>query len=97
MSFDINMHVNHIDITIATRIRKVWDYQSFTDKTATLSFSVKSDDGDEVTIFCNLEQLEQIGVEIDRFIASAVDPLPEPTVNDLAKSQAESEQGWSLA
>ena len=96
MATDVTLHLNHETVSFTTRIRKVWDYQKHADNDTAYSFVIKSNERDEVTLFVTLEQLEQLSLAIDTFIASAVD-VPEPTVNDIAKSQAESEQGWSLA
>jgi hypothetical protein len=96
MSTDVTLHLNHETVNFTTRIRKVWDYQKHIDKDTAYSFVIKSNERDEVTLFLTLDQLGQLETALYTFIASAVD-VPEPTVNDLAKSQAESEQGWSLA
>jgi hypothetical protein len=97
MSSSTTIHANHDSVIINTRINKVWEFQKHSDKDTAYAFTISTNERDEVCLFLTLEQLEELGVAIDVFIASAVDPLPEPTVNDLAKSQAESEQGWSLA
>jgi predicted XRE-type DNA-binding protein len=81
---------------LSTRIRKVWDYENYADEKTSYSFTIKTTDGDEVTLFVSMSQLEQLSEGIDTFIASAVD-VPQPTGSDYVKSQAESEQGWSLA
>jgi len=96
MSSDISIHANHNGTELSTRIRKLWEYQKYADEDTAYSFSLKTNEGDEVTLFVTMGQLETIGDSIDKFIASAVD-IPEPTINDLVRSQAESEQGFSLA
>ena len=100
MSTSINIFANSSatgkDEPVSTRIRKVWDYQNYADEDTAYSFNIKTVDGDEITLFVSMGQLESIGDSIDKFIASAVD-VPQPTINDLVRSQAESEQGFSLA
>jgi hypothetical protein len=96
MSSQYTIHANHESVSISTRINKVWDYEKHSDKGTAYAFTISTNERDEVCLFLTLEQLEELGVAIDVFVASAVD-VPEPTINDLAKSQAESEQGYSLA
>jgi len=96
MSSQYTIHANHESVSICSRISKVWDYEKHSDKGTAYAFAISTNERDEVCLFLTLEQLEELGVAIDVFIASAVD-VPEPTINDLAKAQAESEQGYSLA
>ena len=97
ISIFANSTVTGKDEPVTSRIRKVWDYELYANPSTAYSLCIKTVDGDEVTLFLAMSQLESIGLAIDTFIASAVDPLPQPTINDLAKAQAESEQGYSLA
>ena len=98
MSMNTSLHLNDKSTRITTKIRKVWDNESFSKPSAVMSFEIKSNDGDDVCLFVTLAQLEQLSLAIDTFIASAVDPLPPtPTGSDMLKSQVETEQGWSLA
>lgn len=93
MSTSLNVHLNNKNTHITTKFRKVWDTESFAKPDAVMSFEINSNDGDEICFFVTLAQLEQLSLAIDTFVASAL----QPTGSDLLKSQAESEQGWSLA
>ena len=99
MSSQYTIHANHESVSICSRISKVWDYEKHSDKGTAYAFAISTNERDEVCLFLTLEQLEELGVAIDVFVASAVDvpDVPQPTINDLAKAQAESEQGYSLA
>lgn len=97
MSSDINIFANREDTKVSTRLSKIWEHEKYADEDTSYSFEVRTSTGDSVTFFVTMGQLETIGDSIDKFIASAVD-VPQPTINDLVKSQAESEQaGFSLA
>jgi hypothetical protein len=96
MSSEYTIHANHDSVIINTRINKVWEFQKHSDKDTAYAFTISTNERDAVCLFLTLEQLGELETALYTFIASAVD-VPEPTINDLAKSQAESEQGWSLA
>ena len=96
MSADINIFTSHKGQTLEATVRKVWDYQSYADEDTVYNLTLSTGEGTGVTFFCTMGQLETLGDTIDKFISSAVD-IPQPTINDLVRSQAESEQGFSLA
>ena len=93
MSTSVNVHAQGMDLD--TSIRKVWEHELHADPRTSYSLRLTNTDGDEVTLFVSLNQLDALAEAVSTYIAKAID-VPAPTINDI-KRMIEENEGVSLA